>query len=152
MKKWQKITCLTAATVALMYGAVYMDVVMRARSAYLEGEKYWNWTDHPEQRAQFLDAELAAGKASLQSQLSQGKLTQDDFDRQMELLQFDHEQQAKESTIKYAYIWYQTAAELFSPPNSKWVQLARQKMPQAKDRWKAELRAKKIPFEDYMID
>lgn len=53
---------------------------------------------------------------------------------------------------KDAYAWYQTAAELFTPPESKWSRLARQKMPQAKERWKAELRSKGIPFEDYMID
>ena len=32
-----------------------------------------------------------------------------------QLLQFDNEQQVKESTIKYAYVWYQTAVDLFSP-------------------------------------
>ena len=152
MKKWQKITLMTAGTVALLYGLVYVDVVMRAKEAYLEGEKYWNWTDHPDQRAQFLQSELTVGKTTLQNKLSQGKLSKDEFERETELLQFDNEQQMKESTIKYAYVWYQTAVDLFSPPNSKWVQLARQKMPLAKERWKAELRAKKIPFEDYMID
>jgi hypothetical protein len=30
--------------------------------------------------------------------------------------------------------------------------MARQKMPLAKERWKAELKAKKIPFDDYMLD
>jgi hypothetical protein len=152
MKKWQKVSLLVAATVGLMYAMVYIDVVSRAKEAYMEGEKYWNWTDHPEQRTEFLDKQLVSDKADLQARLSKGKLSQDEFDREMQLLQFDHEQQLKESSIKYAYIWYQTAVDLFSPPNSKWVQLAREKMPQAKERWKAELRAKKIPFEDYMID
>jgi hypothetical protein len=152
MKKWQTSALLVAGTVVVMYGMVYVDVVSRAKEAYQEGEKYWNWTDHPDQRARFLDDELAAGKTALQAKLSSGKMSKDDFDREMELLQFDHEQQAKESTIKYAYIWYQTAVDLFSPPNSKWVRMAREKMPLAKERWKAELRAKNIPFEDYMID
>lgn len=152
MKKWQKILLLVSGTVVIMYGMVYRDVVSRAKSAYLEGEKYWNWTDHPEQHTQYLEAQLATGKTELQNKLAQGKLTKEEFDRESELLEFDHQQQLKESTIKYAYIWYQTASDLFSPPNSKWVQLARQKMPLAKERWKAELKAKKIPFEDYMID
>jgi hypothetical protein len=152
MKKWQQILVLVAATVAIMYGMIYIDVVSRAKEAYMEGEKYWAWTDHPEQRVQFLNDQLTTEKAELQNKLSKGKLSQDEYDRELQLAQFDHDQQAKESTIKYAYIWYQTAVDLFSPPNSKWVQLARVKMPQAKERWKAELRAKKIPFEDYMID
>jgi len=152
MKKWQKIALAVAGTIAVMYAMVYVDVVTRAKEAYMEGEKYWSWTDHPEQRVQFLESQLTSDKADLQAKLSKGKLSKDEFDREMELLRFDHEQQMKESTIKYAYIWYQTAVDLFSPPNSKWVQLARQKMPLAKERWKAELRAKNIPFEDYMID
>jgi len=152
MKKWQQIALLIGATVAIMYAMVYIDVVSRAKEAYLEGEKYWNWTDHPEQRAQYLSAQLASEKADLQSQLSHGKISQDEYNRNVQLAQFDYDQQAKESTIKYAYVWYQTAVDLFSPPDSKWVKLAREKMPQAKERWKQELRAKKIPFEDYMID
>ena len=46
----------------------------------------------------------------------------------------------------------QTAVELFSPPNSKWVKLSSEKMPLAKEKWKQELIRKKIPFEDYMLE
>lgn len=152
LKKWQQTLLWIAGTVAIMYGMVYVDVVLRAKEAYQEGEKYWNWADHPDQRAQFLNDQLAADKAKLDQQLTTGKLSKDDYDRQQELLQFDHEQQLKESSIKYAYVWYQTTVDLFSPPESKWVQLARQKMPLAKERWKAELRARNIPFDDDMID
>jgi hypothetical protein len=152
MKKWHKVALLVLGTVAIMYGMVYVDVVWRAKEAYQEGEKYWRWADHPEERAQYLDAELAQGKSKLDRRLASGKLTQDDYNRELELLQFDHDQALKESNIKYAYVWYQTAVELFSPPDSKWVKLSREKMPLAKERWKTELRAKKIPFEDYMID
>jgi hypothetical protein len=152
MKKWQRIALLVAGTVVVMYAMVYVDVVMRAKEAYQEGEKYWQWTDHPEQYVEYLNAKLESDKTELQHRLDQGKISKDEYARELELLQFDHEQQLKESTIKYAYIWYQTAVDLFSPPNSKWVQMARIKMPLAKERWKAELRSKNIPFEDYMID
>jgi hypothetical protein len=152
LKKWQRGALLVIGTIAVMYAMVYADVVSRAKEAYLEGEKYWAWTDNPDQRKKYLEEQLAAEKTKLQSKLNEKKLTQDEYTRRLELLEFDHQQQLKESTIKYAYVWYQTAAEQFSPPNSKWVQLAREKMPLAKERWKAELRAKNIPFEDYMID
>ena len=152
MKKWHPITLLVAGTVAVMYGMIYMDVVMRAKESYREGEKYWRWAEHPEERAQFLDQKFTADKAALDARLSRGKISKDDYDRELELLQFDHAQALKESSIKYAYVWYQTAVDLFSPPESKWVKLAREKMPLAKERWKAELRAKSVPFEDYMID
>jgi hypothetical protein len=152
LKKWQRVALWILGTVAVTYGMIYVDVVQRAKESYQEGEKYWNWTDHPEERAQFLNAKFDKDKAELDQQMAKGKLTQDDYSRQLELLQFDHEQALKESTIKYAYVWYQTTVDLFSPPESKWVKLAREKMPLAKERWKAELRAKHIPFEDYMID
>ena len=56
------------------------------------------------------------------------------------------------STGQLAYAWYETAAELFSPPESRWSRLAREKMPLAKERWKAELAAKHIPPEDSLFD
>ncbi len=58
----------------------------------------------------------------------------------------------KESSLKYAYVWFQTAVELFSPPESRWVVLSRQKMAVAKELWKKELAAKKIPYQDYMLE
>ena len=152
LKKWSKIGLGVVGTIVAMYTIVYLDVVSRAKEAYLEGEKYWNWTEHPEQRTQYLDQQLATERTVLEDKFKKGELSKDELDRELELLAFDFEQQRKESTMKYAYVWYQTAVDQFSPPESKWVQLARQKMPQAKERWKAELRAKNIPFEDYMID
>jgi len=152
MKRWQEIALWVLGTIAVMYGMIYCDVVLRAKEAYQEGEKYWQWTDHPELKANFLDGQYSLEKTKLDTQLSKGSLSKEDYDRDLELAQFDREQALNESSIKYAYVWYQTAAELFSPPESKWVKLSREKMPLAKERWKAELHAKGIPFEDYMID
>ena len=135
-----------------VYGMMYVDVVMRAKEAYQEGEKFSRWADHPEERKAFLDSKLATDQVKLEQKFAAGKVSKDDYDRDRELLQFDHDQALQESCLKYAYVWYQTVVELFSPPESKWVVAAREKMPLAKERWKAELRAKKIPFEDYMID
>jgi hypothetical protein len=58
----------------------------------------------------------------------------------------------EESSIKYAYIWFQTTVELFSPPESKWVKLARKKMPLAKSLWQKELESKGIKVEPYMLE
>ena len=96
MKSWRArlLWCFIGA--ALVYGMVCADVVLRARHAYLEGEKAANPRD--------------------------------------------------------AYAWYESAATLFTPPESQWSRLARQQMPQAKERWKADLVARHIPFEDSMIE
>jgi hypothetical protein len=82
--------------VLLLYAIVCLDVVLRARHAYLEGEH--------------------APSAQL------------------------------------AYAWYESASTLFTPPESRWSRLAREKMPIAKEKWKAELKAKNIHFNDSMLD
>lgn len=152
MKPWVKNLLFAGGLIALVYGMIYADVVMRARHAYLEGEKYWRWAEHPEERLKILDDQLARRKAELDAKLAQGALSREQYEHDVELAEFDREQAGKESNLKYAYIWYQTTVELFSPPESRWVRLARAKMPIAKDRWKAELKSNHIPFEEYMLE
>ncbi|MBN1383716.1 MAG: hypothetical protein JW983_02380 [Elusimicrobia bacterium] len=62
------------------------------------------------------------------------------------------EKAAGKNDWKMAYVWYQTAVEQFSPPNSKWVKMSKQKLPDALEKWKADLKKKNIPFEDYMLE
>jgi hypothetical protein len=152
LKRWQKIISVGIAVVAVFYGMVYLDVVLRARSAWLEGEKYWRWSEYPGERQAYLRQKLNSEEAALDKKKAAGQLAPDDYDRDKELLEFRYDQMGRESSMKYAYVWYQTAVDLFSPPESKWVRLSRAKMPLARERWKAELKAQKIPFEDYMLD
>jgi hypothetical protein len=151
-KKWAQYAGLAAGTILILYGMIYMDVVSRAKEAYMEGEKYWRWHEHPEEKKAEIAANYEKAKVELDVKLAKNKIAQGDYDRQLEILQFDREHQMEESSIKYAYVWYQTAYELFSPPESKWVKLSREKAPLAKEKWKEELRAKKIPFEEYMLE
>ncbi len=58
----------------------------------------------------------------------------------------------KATTAKEAYAWYETAATQFSPPDSRWSRLAREKLPLAKEKWKAELKAKHIAFDDSLFE
>lgn len=150
--RWARRLLLVACFGAGVYAIVYVDVVLRAREAWQEGEKYWRWADFPAERLAYLQAEQRKEAQALDARRAAGKISEDDYARDKELLTFRYEQMAQESSVKYAYVWYQTAVELFSPPESKWVRLSREKMPLAKERWKAELRAKGIPFEDYMLE
>ena len=151
-KRWVQYAGMIFCTVFILYGMVYVDVVLRARESYLEGEKYWYWHEHPQAKKEELQKKFENEKTKLNRKLAKKKLTQDEYDRQLEILQFDRDRKMGESSIKYAYVWYQTAYELFSPPESKWVKLSRAKALLAKEKWKEELRAKKIPFEDYMFE
>ncbi len=150
--KWFRNGLWIAGTVAVLYAMVYADVLLRAREAYMEGEKYWRWSEHPEEKAAALEQDYNKEKAALDVRLDKKKITKDEYDRRLEIAQFDRDRNLEESSIKYAYVWYKTAYELFSPPESKWVRLSREKAPLAKEKWREELRAKKIPFEEYMLD
>jgi len=58
----------------------------------------------------------------------------------------------KAGTAREAYAWYESAATLFTPPESRWSRLARRKMPAALEKWKADLRAQRAPFDDSMLE
>jgi hypothetical protein len=151
-KKWVRVAALAALCVGLVYALIYIDVILRARSACLQGEKYWSWHENPRMKEQELAARFAKDKAALDARHVARKVSDDEYARQIEILKFNLDREREESSIKYAYIWYQTAVELFSPPESKWVKLSREKMPRAKELWKMELKSKNIPFEDYMLE
>lgn len=152
LKKWQAITLWLLGTAGITYGMIYVDVVHRAKESYLEGEKFTRWADHPEERTQVLSDQFEKDKAALDAKQAKGQVSAEDYARELDLLKFAFGQSVQESSAKYAYLWYQTTVELFSPPESKWVVMAREKLPVAKERWIRELKAKKIPFEDYMVE
>ncbi len=160
-KKWLQTALFVIGMIAAVYIIVYIDVVSRAREAYLEGEKYWSWHHDQQLKIKQLDEEYAHEKKLLERRLNPNiiaiilgkkKLSKEEYQQQIEALEFEHKRRLEESSIKYAYVWYQTVVELFTPPESKWVKLSRQKMPVAKEMWKQELRSKNIPFEDYMLE
>lgn len=151
-KKWVRTAGIVLALIAAFYAIIYVDVVFRARDAYLEGEKYMRWNEDPRLKMTELNAKYENQKTSLDKSQAKGKMNQEEYDRQLEIAAFDRDRLMEESSVKYAYVWYQTAYELFSPPESKWVRFSREKAPRALEKWKEELRAKKIPFEDYMLE
>jgi len=143
---------LAAAAVAVVYAMVAADILLRARSAYLEGEKYMQWYSQPELKKAYYEAQFAREKARLDAEKAAGRMSAEEHARRVELERFRADEDIAESSVKYAYHWYKTAVELFSPPESRWVRLSRQKMPQALELWKKELDAKKIPSQDYMLE
>ncbi|MFH1378956.1 MAG: hypothetical protein ABII23_01640 [bacterium] len=150
--RWFQITAAVVCTIGIVYGLVYVDVVSRAREAYIEGEKYWAWHYNPNDKKLYLEEKLKDELAEIEQKFSKKKIDKNQYEQEVQIAQFNFQESLKESSIKYAYVWYQTAVELFTPPESKWVKLCREKMPVAKEMWKAELRAKNIPFEDYMLE
>jgi len=143
---------LIVSSILVVYLMVYSDLWLRARNAYLEGEKYWSWYERPDLKEKDLEEKFEKEKIKLDKQLKKGKIKKEEYEKKLEIIKYENEREKEESAIKYAYYWYQTAVELFSPPESKWVKLARKKTPLAKEKWKEELRRKGIPFEEYMLE
>lgn len=151
-KRWVKNLLTATLAVCAVYIMIYVDVVARARYAYFEGEKYWRWNDKPEEKGSFLETKFNGDKTKLDKMLTRGKITPEEYQTKLEATHFDKEQALEESSLKYAYQWYKDTYELFSPPESRWVKLARDKAPLAKEKWKQELTAKGVKFEDYMLE
>lgn len=141
-----------AALAAAVYAMVYADLVLRARTAYIEGEKYMEWHRRPELKKAFLESEFSREKGRLDAERGAGRMPESEYRQRLELERFRADEAFSESSLKYAYHWYKTAFEIFSPPESRWVRLARLKAAEAKELWKRELDAKKIPYEEYMLE
>jgi len=150
--KWIKNAALVAGTIAVVYLMIYVDVRSRAREAFQEGVRYESWYNKPDIKKDFLEKKFTREKVELDNKLAKGKLTEQVYRQDLEILEFDHEQGIQESSIKYAYQWYKDTYELFSPPESVWVRKARLLAPAMKQKWREELREKNIPFEEYMLD
>ncbi|MBI5210373.1 MAG: hypothetical protein HY927_10415 [Elusimicrobia bacterium] len=140
------------ACLAAVYVVACADLWLRARSAYLEGEKCLQWHADPRVKAAHFDRILSRNAEQLRREQEAGRLSAAELETKLKLLKFERDYAVNESSLKYAYVWFQTAVELFSPPESRWVKLSRVKMAETKELWKAELKAKKIPFQDYMLE
>ncbi len=141
-----------AGALAFIFSVAYADLVLRAKAAYLEGEKYMAWDKDPTLKKAALDAELAVKEKDLRERSRRLGWSPEELEQRIFLARFERDERMKESSLKYAYVWYKTAVELFTPPESRWVALCRQKAPVAKELWKKELDAKKIPYKDYMLE
>ena len=135
-----------------VYAMIYADLVLRARSAYLEGEKFMEWHRDPGAKKAFFEAQFEREKAGLDAEKAAGRMAEAEHLQRVKLERFRADEAAAESSLKYAYHWYKTAVELFSPPRSRWVRLSESKMAEAKELWKKELDSKKIPYEEYMLE
>ncbi|MCX7715823.1 MAG: hypothetical protein N2Z73_00210 [Endomicrobia bacterium] len=152
IKKYYKLLTIVIFSVITIYLAIYIDVTLRAKEAYYEAEKYLDWHYNPQKKIQYLQQQSEKEKQYLKKLYTQGKLTQQEYQLKLELIDFRHQRQLQESSLKYAYIWYKTAIELFSPPESKWVKLAKEKISKVKEMWKDELIKKGYKVEDYMLE
>ncbi|MCX7956298.1 MAG: hypothetical protein N2643_00160 [Endomicrobia bacterium] len=136
----------------LVYFAIYVDVILRAKTSYENAERYLDWHFNPEKKMLYLEQQSNVEKKKLEEKYLKGKISKHEYEIGLELIDFDKKRQLEESSLKYAYIWYKTAIDLFNPPESKWVKLSKEKIKQVKKMWKKELESKGYKVEDYMLE
>ncbi len=147
-----RIGMVVSGLLALLALLVYTDVYLRARSAYYKAEKYYYYSTHPEQMREDLKREFQSRREKLETRFRRGKLSQQEYELEQVVLEGEYKRRIEESAIKNALVWYETVVNLFSPPRTRWVKEAEKKIPQCRAEWKAELRTKGIPVEDYITD
>lgn len=149
---WRRGLLAGLAALAFVYGAARVDLYFRARAAFREGEKWMEWSRRPELKKAHFEAECAAREAALARERDAGRLDARAYEHRVALARFERDQSVAESSLKYAFVWFQTAAELFSPPETRWTRDARARMQEARALWKKELDARKVPYQDYMLE
>jgi hypothetical protein len=151
-KRWVQNVGIVLVAVAGVYLLIWNDVRSRAKEAYMEAEKYMSWHKDPQLKQAHFNKLFVEEKEKLTEHLRRNKIDDNEYRRKLDVLEFDRDFHMNESSLKYAYQWYKDTYELFSPPESKWVVMARQKAPQTLALWKEELDAKGIKYEDYMFE
>jgi hypothetical protein len=149
VKRWLSFAVFGAVFVL---AAVYVDLMLRARTAYYEGEKYLSWHADPGKKKDYFQKQFEKAVVELDREKNSGRMDDTEYRQRVALEEFRRDEAVAESSLKYAYHWYKTAVDLFSPPESRWVKLSREKMRSTKALWKAELDAAKIPYEEYMLE
>ncbi|MEA2081665.1 MAG: hypothetical protein U9O97_02875 [Elusimicrobiota bacterium] len=108
--------------------AAYVDVTLRARSAYLEGIKYLKWYNSPGVKKKALDLWLAESKSEI--------ISSDDKELLAESLQMQYKLKMEDNDAKNAYYWFKTVIECFQPPRSVYVKRAEEQIVIAEKLWK----------------
>jgi len=148
---WRRALAAAAALALFVQAAVALDVVLRARAACHEGEKWLAWSDHPELKRARLDAEFEARRAELEAEGASGRLGADAFRKQLALASFDRDRALEESSAERAAVWFRSAADLFASPESRWRARARVLLASARERVRRERLARGLPAEDFRL-
>jgi len=143
-----KIFLAAAAAVAFFSGTAILDLRARAKSAWLKAERYGQWQNRPELKKNHFDKIYEKKSAALKKP----GISAENLEKELAGLETEKNFLVKESSAKYAYLWYKTAATFFCRPQNEWCTRAREKLAPAKERWKADMRSKNIKFEEWMID
>lgn len=134
-----------------VYSLVYLDVLLRARTAYREGERYAGWRADPSLKKARDDARFSVQKDRLDRDKAAGRMGEMEYRQRLALAELERSEAAAESSLKYAHHWFRTAADLFSQPENRWARLSRRRMAETERLWRQELDEARIPYREPML-
>lgn len=97
---------LVVASLLIAFLMARFEVERRAKREFNEGEKYLSFYKTPDLKKQYYDEKL----------------------RKKEISDPEYEMLMEDSALKNAYVQYQTVVDLFTPPESKWVKMSRERL------------------------
>jgi hypothetical protein len=97
---------LVVATLIIAFIMARCEVVRRAEREYKEGEKFYSFYKTPDLKRQYYDDQL----------------------RKKSISEAEYEMLMEDNALKNAYVQYQTVVDLFTPPESKWVKMSRDRL------------------------
>lgn len=97
---------IVVCTLIIAFLMVRFELVKRAKREYNEGERYLSFYKSPDLKKQYYDEKL----------------------KKKEISETEYEMLMEDNALKNAYVQYNTVVDLFTPPESKWVKLSRQRL------------------------
>lgn len=97
---------IVVCTIIIAFLMVRFELVKRAKREYNEGERYLSFYKSPDLKKQYYDEKL----------------------KKKEISETEYEMLMEDNALKNAYVQYNTVVDLFTPPESKWVKLSRQRL------------------------
>ena len=142
-----------AAWIAIAVPAFFLlaagDLALRSRGALLRAEQEEAWSKDPAAKKAYFEELYSAAETAGKG--AAGTAAPEAAARAANLRAAEKEFRLSESSAKMAYIWYRTAAEDFYLPVNPWAARARARLPSALAAWRAELAAKGVKVEDWMV-
>ncbi len=126
------------------------DLALRSRGALLRAEREEAWRDNPAAKAAYFEDQYSLDTAP-DTGAAAGPPSPETAARAANLRKAGKEFRLSESSAKMAYIWYKTAAGDFYFPMNPWAARARERLPAALAAWRAELAAKGVKAEEWMV-
>ncbi len=141
----------TAIAVPAFFLLAAADLALRSRGALLRAERQEYWGTHPADKAAHFRALYEDQAGRIKKEETAGALTAEQADRKLELAAAERDFRVSESSAKQAYLWYRSAAQDFPSPLNPWAGKAGEKLPEALAAWRAELKAKGLKPETWML-